>query len=172
MNYQLKIREEITGIEILPLDTPQTAQVIILDKKMEVSFQTISANRLLLTIDGSIVSVFLINSPEGKHIFINGQSFLVSEIDSRAESSSRRKKLEDALGEVTPPMPSVVVRILVNEGDWVSRGQGLIVVSAMKMETTLKAPIDGRILKINTALQSKVMPGDKLVEIEAGTKNK
>jgi len=71
---------------------------------------------------------------------------------------------------VTPPMPAVVVRILVNEGDWVSKGQGLIVVSAMKMETTLKAPMDGQVLKINTALQAKVMPGDRLVDIQEVSK--
>jgi len=34
------------------------------------------------------------------------------------------------------------------------------------METTLKAPQDGVVRKINTALQAKVMPGDRLVEIE------
>jgi pyruvate carboxylase len=68
-------------------------------------------------------------------------------------------------------MPSVVVRILVEEGDWVVQSQGLIVVSAMKMETTLKAPIEGKVLKIHTALQAKVMPGDRLVEIKEGAKD-
>jgi biotin carboxyl carrier protein len=63
-------------------------------------------------------------------------------------------------------MPAIVVRILVQEGDIVARGQGLIVVSAMKMETTLAAPKDGRVLRVLTALNAKVAPGDRLVEIE------
>ena len=33
----------------------------------------------------------------------------------------------------------------------------------------LKGPIDGSVGKINTALQAKVMSGDKLVEIKGGT---
>ena len=63
-------------------------------------------------------------------------------------------------------MPSVVVRILVEEGEQVKRGQGLVVVSAMKMETILRAPSDGIVRKINTVLDQKVSPGDILVEIQ------
>ena len=63
-------------------------------------------------------------------------------------------------------MPAVVVRILVAEGDMVKKGQGLIVVTAMKMETTLAAPSEGKVIKINTSIDSKVAPGDILVEIE------
>jgi biotin carboxyl carrier protein len=170
MKYQLKIGNEISGIEILPSDTPQTTLAVVDDKKMELSFQTISANRIQLKVDGSAVDAYLTREPEGKHIFINGRTFIVSEIDTKSSRPGRLKKLEDTFGEVTPPMPSVVVRILVKVGDWVIQGQGLIVVSAMKMETTLKAPVEGKVLKINTTLQAKVMPGDKLIEIEAGTK--
>jgi len=60
----------------------------------------------------------------------------------------------------------VVVRLLVREGETVAKGQGLVVVTAMKMETTLKAPFDGVVKQIKTTLQAKVMPGDQLVEIE------
>jgi len=63
-------------------------------------------------------------------------------------------------------MPAVVVRVLVREGEEVAKGQGLVVVTAMKMEATLKAPFDGLVKQINTTLQAKVMPGDRLVEIE------
>ena len=76
--------------------------------------------------------------------------------------------LAETSKDVTPPMPSVVVRILVKQGDRVKRGQGLIVVSAMKMETTLEAPLNGRVIKINTSVNDKVAPGDILVEIEEG----
>ena len=44
--------------------------------------------------------------------------------------------------------------------------KGLIVVTAMKMETTLAAPFDGKVKKINASINQKVAPGDILVEIE------
>jgi len=40
------------------------------------------------------------------------------------------------------------------------------VVSAMKMETTLKAPFDGVVKHINTRVDARVMPGDILVDME------
>jgi biotin carboxyl carrier protein len=36
----------------------------------------------------------------------------------------------------------------------------------MKMETTLTAPYDGKVKKINASINQKVAPGDVLVEIE------
>jgi 3-methylcrotonyl-CoA carboxylase alpha subunit len=68
--------------------------------------------------------------------------------------------------EITPPMPSVVVRIMIAEGDLVEKGQSVMVVSAMKMETTLQAPFKGKVLKINVAEGDKVMPGQILAVIE------
>jgi pyruvate carboxylase len=63
-------------------------------------------------------------------------------------------------------MPSAVIRILAAEGDLVNRGQSLIVLSAMKMETTLTAPYHGLVKKIHVAVGAQVMPGEILLEIE------
>ncbi len=171
MHYQLKIGEDLKEIEVFPSERASTAQVVIKDQKWELSFQAVAANHLRLTIDGSTVNAYLAQGAKGKQIVINGQSFQVEDLTGQNESEGRRKKSVEVPSEVTPPMPAVVVRILVQEGDWVSKGQGLIVVSAMKMETTLKAPKDGQVQRINTALQAKVMPGDKLVDIKEGLKD-
>jgi biotin carboxyl carrier protein len=63
-------------------------------------------------------------------------------------------------------MPAVVIRLLVAEGDAVKKKQPLIVLSAMKMETTLSAPYDGTVKKVNATAGEQVMPGLILVEIE------
>jgi 3-methylcrotonyl-CoA carboxylase alpha subunit len=63
-------------------------------------------------------------------------------------------------------MPAVVVGVLVSEGDLVELGDRLLVISAMKMETTLTAPRDGRVAAVNVAVGDKVMPGTILVDIE------
>jgi 3-methylcrotonyl-CoA carboxylase alpha subunit len=68
--------------------------------------------------------------------------------------------------EVRPPMPAVVVKVLVTVGDAVTRGQPLVVVSAMKMETTLVAPKDGTVSEIKAKEGDKVNPSDVLVHIE------
>jgi len=62
-------------------------------------------------------------------------------------------------------MPSVVIRIMVAEGDSVQKGDSVIVLTAMKMETTLTAPFSGRVTGINVSVGEKVMPGKILVDI-------
>jgi len=52
------------------------------------------------------------------------------------------------VNEIKAPMPGMVLKILVAEGDTVKKGDGLIVLEAMKMENILKSPADGTIKKI------------------------
>jgi len=59
------------------------------------------------------------------------------------------------------------VRVLVEKGQEVVKGQGLVVVSAMKMEMTLAAPYSGTVRAVNTQVGAQVSPGEILVEIEA-----
>ena len=47
------------------------------------------------------------------------------------------------LKSVQSPMPGKIVRVLVAAGQAVSEGEALVVMEAMKMEHTMKAPADG-----------------------------
>lgn len=66
---------------------------------------------------------------------------------------------------VTPPMPAVVVNLLVSVGDVVEKGARLLVVSAMKTETVLRAPHAGRVAAIRAAPGQNVKPGEILIDI-------
>ena len=63
-------------------------------------------------------------------------------------------------------MPAVVTQILVAQGQTVEKGQGLLVVSAMKMDTILTAPFAGVVTRINVTEGEKVAPKQVLVDIE------
>lgn len=52
------------------------------------------------------------------------------------------------VNDVKAPMPGMVLKLLVNEGDTVKKGDALLVLEAMKMENILKSPADGTIRKI------------------------
>lgn len=69
-------------------------------------------------------------------------------------------------GVVKAPMPGMVLRILVAEGDRVSAGQGLVVLEAMKMENELKAPAAGRVSRIAVTQGGAVDKGAVLVELD------
>jgi biotin carboxyl carrier protein len=63
-------------------------------------------------------------------------------------------------------MPGRVVRLLVEVGDEVVEGQGVVVIEAMKMQNELKASKAGRVAKVSVAVGDTVGSGDVLVVVE------
>jgi len=55
--------------------------------------------------------------------------------------------------------------VMAEVGQQVAKDDGLVVVSAMKMEFTLTAPYAGEVTAVNTKVGDKANPGDILVEI-------
>lgn len=68
-------------------------------------------------------------------------------------------------GVLKAPMPGLVVRISVSEGDLVVAGSGLVVLEAMKMENELKAPAGGRVSAILVLAGQAVEKGQVLLEL-------
>jgi biotin carboxyl carrier protein len=64
-------------------------------------------------------------------------------------------------------MPGRVVAVLVAEGDVVTRGQGVLVLEAMKMENEIPAESDGVIKKLFVTAGQPVEGGDPLFEVSA-----
>jgi biotin carboxyl carrier protein len=165
MKYRLIINDQTRSLDVSPGEGDSLEIAWTGEDPKEVLFHSIGEGRLFLVVDGKAVEAFVADGSDGKHIFVNGKTFLVRDADKQPRRKRSGSKVEIP-EQVTPPMPSVVVRILVEVGDRVKRGKGLVVVSAMKMETTLVAPYDGTVTRINTDLDAKVAPGDILVDLE------
>jgi pyruvate carboxylase subunit B len=65
---------------------------------------------------------------------------------------------------VRAPMPGLVVKVEVAEGDRVGAGQGLVIVEAMKMENELKAEADGVVARIHVEAGQAVEKDQILVD--------
>jgi biotin carboxyl carrier protein len=63
-------------------------------------------------------------------------------------------------------MPGRVVRVEVEEGDTVAEGDALVVLEAMKMEHTLRAPHDGVVKEISNKVGDQVETNDVLIVVE------
>jgi biotin carboxyl carrier protein len=168
VQYTLKIAKDIIPVEVDPQEGPDL-KMVIGGKTFNVRYSVISDNHVHMVVNGDSgirqINAYVSDCPDGKIVMINGISYRVSDRDARRQRTKKaeRRSLPE---QVTPPMPAVVVRILVEEGDRVEKGQGVIVVSAMKMETTLCAPFAGKVKKIHVAVDDKVAPGQTLVDIE------
>jgi pyruvate carboxylase subunit B len=64
------------------------------------------------------------------------------------------------------PMPGMIVRVLVQPGDVVQPGQGLVVMEAMKMENELRAATLASVRAVRAEPGSAVEKGALLIELE------
>ena len=67
---------------------------------------------------------------------------------------------------VSSSMPGKVIKLLVSKGETVKKGQGLIIIEAMKMQNELKSPKAGRINEINVVENQAVNNKDPLLIVE------
>ena len=67
---------------------------------------------------------------------------------------------------MSAPMPGVVLKILTDVGQQVTRGMPLVILEAMKMEHVIAAPSDGTVVAINCREGELVQPGTDLIELK------
>ena len=68
--------------------------------------------------------------------------------------------------KVTAPMPGNILKVAVNAGDIVKKGQLLLQFEAMKMENDLTSPVDGTIAEVKAVAGNTMAAGDLLIVIE------
>lgn len=99
-----------------------------------------------------------------------GRTFRVEVADERRWRMRRVRSdgMSPAAGlePVRAPMPGLVLRVDVEEGQRVEEGQGLLIVEAMKMENELRARAAGRVRRVLVAAGESVRRGDVLIEFE------
>lgn len=67
---------------------------------------------------------------------------------------------------VKAPMPGLVLNVMVEAGQMVSKGDPLLILEAMKMENVLKAASDGQIKRVAVKKGEAVEKGLLLLEME------
>jgi biotin carboxyl carrier protein len=117
-------------------------------------------------LDGVSYEVRLTQSSQGLSAEAGGRRFAVGVRDPRDTSRGERASIGSGRQNVAAPMPGKVIRVLVNVGDSVEAGQGLVVVEAMKMQNEMKAARPGRVVDIRAAAGETVGAGDTLVMLE------
>ena len=69
-------------------------------------------------------------------------------------------------GDVAPPMPGRVVKVLVKINAVVKAGAPLLIIEAMKMESQVPSPIDGRVIAILVTEGDNVKTDETLIQLE------
>jgi biotin carboxyl carrier protein len=90
---------------------------------------------------------------------------LETEMDLLLKKLGMDKLASPKLNQVKAPMPGLVLRILVKDGDDVKKGETLLVLEAMKMENVIKAPADLVVKKITVTEKTAVDKNQALIEL-------
>lgn len=168
MKLQAEVRDEKHEVEIRREGDKTFAAVDGREYELEVS--TPEPNVYLLKNKGRIFEAFV--SPDRKlsgpfQVQIGGHSIDVTLIDpKRLRGAGRDTEHGDGAAEIRTAMPGKVVRILVEAGASIEKGDGVLVVEAMKMQNELKSPKAGTVKSVNVEEGSTVAGGDVLAVIE------
>jgi pyruvate carboxylase len=108
--------------------------------------------------------------PDGKRtVFfeLSGQPREVEVTDRSLASAVREAPMADSSdpGQVGAPLPGLVVGVAVAMGDPVRKGQKLLSIEAMKMETTIYADRPGRVAEVLATVGRQVKTGELLLRL-------
>jgi biotin carboxyl carrier protein len=109
-----------------------------------------------LIVDDRSFEIEVDNTDDEYRVLVDGRTYRIHLVDERRMRIGGTQSGVELEGRqlVSVPMPGKIIAILVAEGDSVEKGQGLVIVEAMKMENEVRSPIAGEIKEI------KVKPGD------------
>jgi pyruvate carboxylase len=99
---------------------------------------------------------------------LNGQPREVEMRDRSIKEQAPAKRKADAAktGEVSAPIPGAVTLLHVTAGEKVNKGERLLVLEAMKMQTTIYAPVAGIVKEVCVKARDAVEARDLLLVIE------
>lgn len=154
---------------------------------------TIDKQKDAFVLDGQTVELDIVSTgADAYHILHNGQSYRIRVIEVNAtekkltiringndynlEIKDRFDVLLNQLGmsdlatakvnDIKAPMPGLVLKINVTEGQQITKGEPVLVLEAMKMENVLKAPADATVKAIKVEVGNAVEKGQVLVVLE------
>jgi biotin carboxyl carrier protein len=133
--------------------------------QLNYDFKSLGNNRFVFIIDGHSHLVHILKENSIYHIHLDGDYFPVRVEDEQIrdlKSLVEQGKQTSSEYKVCAPIPGLITKININEGDNIKPGEGLIILEAMKMENEIKSEAEGVVLKI---LVKEGMPVNKDQEL-------
>ena len=138
-----------------------------------------------LVLNGKVYTIYMIDgstleAPDGTldsrltargrevRLTICGHEYVVTVDDARSlllRSYLSKGQTPSGTAIVRAPMPGLIVRVEVRQGEEIQPGQGLVVLEAMKMENEIRALTGGRVAAVHVTAGKPVEKGEPLVSV-------
>jgi pyruvate carboxylase subunit B len=166
MKYHVTLRNRTYVIEL------EGGAVTVDGARLEAHWAAVPGTPLIHLLLGNDSWTVACQQLEGRRWALGaaGERFEVEVQDDRSkeiEALTGQGRKPAVGGVVKAPMPGLVVRVEVSEGQVVEVGEGLVVVEAMKMENELRASYRGVVEQIHVGAGDRVEKGAPLVTLSA-----
>ncbi|MGG3842506.1 pyruvate carboxylase [Anoxybacillus kestanbolensis] len=149
--------------DVSVLDTPTFLYGMRLGEEIEIEIE--KGKTLIVKLvaigqpqaDGTRVVYFELNG-QPREIVIKDESIKTAVV-------ARAKADRNNPNHIAATMPGTVVKVLVEKGEKVKKGDHLMITEAMKMETTVQAPFSGIVKDIYVQGGDAIQTGDLLIEL-------
>lgn len=147
-------------------------EAILKGKAVNADAVKLAPNKYHVLINHQSYTIELLEKSEnGKtmQILVNGVKQEVSikdKYDALLSKLGMDKLMSNKANVVKAPMPGLVLRVQVNVGDAVKKGDALLVLEAMKMENVIKAEGEGIVKAIKVNEKQAVDKNTLLIEME------
>ncbi len=134
-------------------------------RALDVDYQPAGGDFASLLVDGRSYEAGLERLEHGYRVVLTEDTLDVELLDA-ARGAVVSKKGQSGIAKVSAPMPGKIVKLLVETGQLVAAGQGLLVMEAMKMENEIRSPREGRVREVRVAERQAVETGALLVVVD------
>jgi biotin carboxyl carrier protein len=155
--HVVDLEKEGSSYKVLLDGQPVAADVIL-----------VAPHAVSVILNGTAFEIHIAQSPDGSCKLQAGRHEFQADVRDARAWRGKNPGGFDALGrqQILAPMPGKVIRLLVQVGDEVEIGQGLIVVEAMKMQNEIRSPKKGKIERMQAQEGQLVNAGDVLAWVD------
>jgi len=122
--------------------------------------------RLTAQLEDAVLEGSVVRLGSRIEVFLPGRHHILQMHDALRQELA----VEPRAGELEAPMPGKIIAIFAGAGDRVEKDAPLLILEAMKMEHTIRAPARGRIARILCRVGEQVGEGAELIEFEVSAK--
>lgn len=167
MAFIAKLGDQTFTVEIEEMDK-SLYRVTVDGNEFLVDGKKTGLSNYSLIVDNRSFEVDVDVAEDEYRVLVDGRSYHIQLVD---EKRMRLGGLQAGIQlegrqEVSVPMPGKVIAVLVSEGDRVEKGQGLVIVEAMKMENEVRSPIAGEVREIRVKAGDAAEAGAVLAVVE------
>jgi biotin carboxyl carrier protein len=167
MAFIAKLGEQTYTVEIEEIDK-SVYRVSVDGNEFLVDGKKTGRTSYSLIVDNRSFEIEVDNAEDEYRVSVDGRNYHMNLVDERRMRVGGAQSGLALQGrqKVSVPMPGKVIAVLVAEGDMVEKGQGLIIVEAMKMENEVRSPIAGEVKEIKVKAGDAVEGGAVLAVVE------